>query len=231
MWTGMVERVSHPGRIRGLYSRFAPVYDLFSGYERPHHREAIRRAEIRPDDRVLEVACGTGQATVAIARRLGAGGRLVAVDLTPAMLRRARRKLKRCGLVDRVETAVGDARRLAFDDDTFDVLYNGFMFDLVDVDGMARILAEFKRVLKPGGRLVVVSTSKDSARRTVYETLYERGLLGFVSGGCRPVLLERYVNEAGFEDVQRTFHVNRSWLPLARFFGAEIVTATKPTPS
>jgi ubiquinone/menaquinone biosynthesis C-methylase UbiE len=228
MPTGMIERASHTGRIRELYTRLAPLYDLVSSYELPHHREAVRRAALAGDEHVLEVACGTGRASAEIAKHLDRGGRLVAVDLTPAMLSRAHRRLKRLGLGDRVETGFGDARKLTFADATFDVLYNSYMFDLIDGEVIPSILSEFRRVLKPGGRLVLVNSSKRRRGRTLYEFLYEKGLLGFLSGGCRPVLLESLVADAGFRDLKRVYRDNRGLFAFNRLFGTEIITATRP---
>lgn len=224
----IVQRVSHSERITVLYGRLAWLYDPFTDHEPAHHTRALELAHIRPDEAVLEVACGTGRATVEIARRLGGGACFYAVDLTPAMLERARRKLDAAGILDRVQLGCADARNLPYADGTFDLLYNAYMFDLVDVSAMPDILMEFERVLRPGGRIVLVDMSKDHPGKTFYEWLYERGLLSFVSGGCRPVYLQPLLKEAGFVDVTREYRKNRSWFPLNRLHGTEIVCGYKP---
>lgn len=223
----ILERIDHPGAIRELYESVAWGYDAFTGYERPHHARAIELADIRPGEDVLEVACGTGRATVELARRVS-GGRFSAVDLTEAMMARARGKLEKAGLRNRVALRLADARRLPFADASFDVLYNSYMFDLIDAGEIPGVVAEFRRVLKPGGRMVLINMSKDTAGKTLYEWLYERGLLFAVSGGCRPVKMAPYLEEAGFTEIRHEHRRNRSWIPLNLLFGTEIVTAIKP---
>ncbi|MBI4799453.1 MAG: methyltransferase domain-containing protein [Desulfarculus sp.] len=151
-----------------------------------------------------------------------------AVDLTPAMLNKAQAKLARLGLLERVELGQGPAQALPHADNSFDVLYNSYMFDLVDSSQMPAILAEVRRVLKPGGRLVLVDMSKQGGGRTLYEWLYERGLLSFASGACRPVLMRPLVEAAGFAEVSREYRKNRSLFPLNWLHGSEIVTGRKP---
>ncbi|GHO94894.1 hypothetical protein KSF_049420 [Reticulibacter mediterranei] len=86
---------------------------------------------------------------------------------------------------------------MPYPEHTFDVLYNSYMFDLLAVNQFAPILAEFQRVLKPGGRLILLNMSKNRPEKTWFEALYATGWVG----ACRPVLLKTYVQRAGFEDV------------------------------
>ncbi len=223
----MIERACYSGDVSKLYSRLARVYDLFTDHEPAHLEEAIQLAGIREDDSVLEVACGTGRASAGIARRLREGGRLYAIDLTEAMVERAERRLREQSLIDRVDLRLGDARSLPFPDGKFDVVYNSYMFDLMDAADIPGIVSEFKRVLKPGGRIVLVNMSKNKDGRTLYEFLYEKGFLGFASGGCRPVLMKPFLDEAGFKEVQRIYRENRSYLFLNRLTGTEIVWGHK----
>lgn len=223
----ILEKSQYSGRISSLYSRLAWMYDLFTDHEPRHHREAVEMAQIEPREAILEVACGTGRATLEIARRIAAGNKLFAADLTEAMLQKAKKKLKRKGLLDKVEFKPADAKALPFPDSSFDMVYNAYMFDLIDLSDIPAILSEFKRVLKSGGRLVLVNMSKNTDKKTLYEWLYEKGLLSFTSGSCRPVLLEGYLKEAGFQKVQRFYRKNHSWFPLNWLHGTEIVIARK----
>jgi len=204
------------------------LYDPFTDHEWVHHQEAIRLTDLRGDEQVLEVACGTGRATLEIARKLQRGGALFAVDLTRQMLQRAEKKVRKAGLSERVEFRLADARELPFPDGAFDVLYNAYMFDLIDLTDIPTILSEFKRVLRPGGKLVLVNMSKERGAKTLYEFLYEKGLLGFSSGACRPVYLKPYVEAAGFERVRRVYRKNRSYFFLNLLVGTEIVIGYKP---
>ena len=223
----ILEKSQYSGKISSLYSRLAWMYDLFTDHEPPHHREAIEMAQIEPQETILEVACGTGRATLEIARRIAAGNKLFAVDLTEAMIQKAKKKLERKGLLDKVEFKPADAKALPFPDASFDVLYNAYMMDLLDLSDIPEIVSEFKRVLKSGGRLILVNMSKDTDTKTLYEVLYEKGLLSFATGSCRPVFLEGYLKESGFQKVQRYYRTNHSWFPLNWLHGTEIVIAHK----
>ncbi|HLA06705.1 MAG TPA: class I SAM-dependent methyltransferase [Anaerolineales bacterium] len=209
-------------RTRSYYRWRAGGYDKVTTYEIEHHREAIQLADIQPGDRVLEVACGTGRATVELASRLGADGRLDALDLSEAMLGHAQRKVAERGLLNKVELKIGSAQVLPYPSQTFDILYNSYMFDLIAVTQFKSILEEFKRVLKPGGKMILVNMSKDTSRKTLYERVYEIARLF----PCRPVAMESYVREAGFADAQRIYR-NSYTRSMLLPFGTEIVTARK----
>ncbi len=211
-------------QIRSYYRWRASNYDAGSRFEVEHHLEAIRLAAIRAGQHVLEVACGTGRATVDLAQAVGDTGHVEALDLSDAMLEQARRKLAQAGLGDRVHFAPGDARRLPYPDGAFDLLYNGYMFDLIPLDGFAPILGEFFRVLKPGGTMVLVNMSKPDARTTLFERIYARG---WAVMPCRPVLMSPYLERAGFVDVRRQYRPTRGF-PVSWLWGQEIVTAHKP---
>lgn len=157
MESAIVKDSRYTGSVSALYSRLAWMYDFFTDHEAAHHDEAVRIADIKEDDQVLEVACGTGRGTVRIANHIGPGGKLYAIDLTEAMLERARRKLTKLNLPGQVDLRLGDARKLPFPDETFDVVYNAYMFDLIDAVEIPHVVSEFTRVLKPGGKIVLVN--------------------------------------------------------------------------
>ena len=120
------------------------------------------------------------------------------------------------------ELREADCRKLPFEDNTFDVLYNGYMLDLIPLDDLAVVVAEFKRVLKPGGRIILLNMSKADEKITRQEELYARLPARFVLyffGMCRPVLMEGLVKEFGFEQISRTF--------LKGVVVSEIITAIK----
>jgi len=211
-------------RIQKYYGWRASNYDAGTEFEAEHHREAIQRANIQDGQRVLEVACGTGRATVDLARAVGDTGRLDALDLTEAMLDKARAKVENRGLISRVHFKQGDAKKLPYPDATFDVLYNGYMFDLIPLDGFVPILREFARVLKPDGKLVLVNMSKPDTRRTFYESVYERG---WAVMPCRPVLMGTYIEELGFTEIQRLYRPSRGFI-VSKLWGQEIVIGRKP---
>jgi demethylmenaquinone methyltransferase/2-methoxy-6-polyprenyl-1,4-benzoquinol methylase len=224
----IIKTPQYQNKIPELYRHLAWIYDFFTDHEPAHHEEAIRVVGFENYDSVLEVACGTGRATVEIAKRLKRESRFYAIDLTKEMMERAQKKLQRYDLLDRVAFKVGDAKHLPFHEGMFDVVYNSYMFDLIDTSDMPKIISEFKRVLKPGGTLVLVNMSKDKKKKTLYEVLYERGLLSFASGGCRPVFMKPLLEDAQFMHVKRIYRKNKSFFLLNRLHGTEIVTANKP---
>jgi ubiquinone/menaquinone biosynthesis C-methylase UbiE len=224
MKQGMVE-ATHPTakKVQAYYAWRASNYDAGAGFEVEHHTEALRLADVQAGQRVLDIACGTGRGTVGLAEAVGATGRIDAVDLSEAMLNQARAKIEKLGLSDRVHFKQGNARELPFPDETFDVVYNGYMFDLIPLAGFAPILQEFARVLKPGGKLVLVNMSKPDEHKTFFETVYEKG---WAVMPCRPVLMSPFLKPAGFTDIQRFYRPSRGSL-VARLWGQEIVLARK----
>jgi demethylmenaquinone methyltransferase/2-methoxy-6-polyprenyl-1,4-benzoquinol methylase len=140
--TGRLE----PDAVRDMFDRIAPVYDFMNhamslGLD-VRWRRMTSRAVVRPDDRVLDVCCGTGD--LAIAGR-EAGGDVIGLDFSERMLARARRKS------DAIEWIRGDATALPFPDDVFDAVTVGF--GVRNLDDMESGLRELARVLRPGGRL------------------------------------------------------------------------------
>jgi demethylmenaquinone methyltransferase/2-methoxy-6-polyprenyl-1,4-benzoquinol methylase len=139
------------------------------------------------------------------------------------MLGQARSKIEKLGLNDRVHFKPGNARELPYPDSTFDLVYNGYMFDLIPLNGFAPILKEMARVLQPGGRLVLVNMSKANDRKTFFEHVYE---MGWAVMPCRPVLMSPYLELAGFQNVKRLYRPTRRGI-VSLLWGQEIVTAQK----
>jgi demethylmenaquinone methyltransferase/2-methoxy-6-polyprenyl-1,4-benzoquinol methylase len=136
-----------------MFDRIAGVYDLMNGVMTAglHHRWRARAADLArvgPGSRVLDVATGTGDLAVELDRRVQPGGEVVGVDFSEAMLERAREKAPHI----RFET--GDAHQLAFPDDSFDAATVGF--GARNFGDLERGLSEMVRVVRPGGRVVVL---------------------------------------------------------------------------
>jgi ubiquinone/menaquinone biosynthesis C-methylase UbiE len=139
------------------------------------------------------------------------------------MLEQAQIKINLAALSEIVIFKEGDARKLQYPDETFDLVYNGYMFDLIALDGFLPILNEMKRVLKPGGKLVLVNMSKPSDKKTFFETVYAKG---WAVMPCRPVLMSPYLKQAGFSDIERIYHPTRGSI-ISLLWGQEIVLAKK----
>ncbi len=142
-------------RISGVYDRMNRV--MTAGLDRTWRRRAADRAGLEPGDRVLDLCCGTGDLAIEVAGRVGPSGEVVGADFSEPMLEIAREKEPGEG-----EAAVSfvnaDALELPFEDYSFDALTIGFgARNLADLD---RGLDEMKRVLRPGGRLVILEITQ-----------------------------------------------------------------------
>jgi ubiquinone/menaquinone biosynthesis C-methylase UbiE len=205
--------------VRSIYERIAPLYDLWAMLtESRARRRCIELAAIRDGESVLEVAVGTGL-TFSDILRANPSGRTEGIDLTEGMLRRAQTRAQRMAVGD-YHLAVGDAYALAFPERSFDLIVNNYMFDLLPEEDFARVLAEFRRVLRPGGRLVLINMAQgEQLRHRLYEAIYR--LRPQLMGGCRGVALLPHVERAGFADVQRDFVTQLG-------FPSEIIRAVRP---
>ncbi len=222
--SGIIEAAATPEQARRVYDLWSHFYGWWAPlFERRPQMLALEQAGIQGRDKVLEVAVGAGGILLEIVRRVDTTNTVYGVDVSPKMLAKARRRVTRAGYAN-IDLQEADARSLPFPDATFDVLFDSYMFDLLRLRDMQVVLGEFHRVLKPSGRLVLVNMSKDEAGRwTWWERLYQRlprSWAAYLLGGCRPVLLESFVENAGFCEVQRDFI--RGLLP------SEIVSAVKP---
>ena len=199
-----------------VYTGTAPVYDIWGAVTESKAREiAMARAKIRDGEVILEVAVGTGLTFFEILKA-NPNGENAGIDLTPAMLEKARRRAAKAGAVN-YQLEAGDAYNLQFPDQHFDLLMNNYMFDLLPEKDFLTVLTEFKRVLKSGGRLVLVNMTRGER---FYEKFWE-GVYNFNPrwlGGCRGVILHDYLKAAGFQNIEREM--------ISQFgFPSEIISA------
>jgi SAM-dependent methyltransferase len=131
---------------------------LYAGHDaQRRRREVLRLLALRAGERVLDVGCGPGFLTAEMAAAVGPGGRVQAIDASESMLGLA---LARCASLPQVALAAGDAARLELPDAAFDAVASVQVHEYVrDIEGGLR---ELHRVLRPGGRLVLVATDWDS---------------------------------------------------------------------
>ena len=163
-------------KVRSMFASIAKAYDLNNrlhsfGRDRAWRRKAVRLAQVKPGERVLDVACGTGELTRAF-RSMTDASRVVGLDYTREMLDIARTKhpLPRGVGGERSEPGEGrespsaihyvhgDAMDLPYDDASFDVL--SIAFGIRNVQDPAKAIGEFRRVLAPGGRLLILEFSR-----------------------------------------------------------------------
>lgn len=158
---------------RAIFDRIAPVYDVAGpGCFAHYGRRLVKIAELAPGQRVLDVATGRGAVLFPAAERVGASGEVVGIDLAEGMVRLTREEATRRGMA--VSLQVMDAEALDFPDATFDRVLCGF--GIMFFPRLDRALGEFRRVLKPGGR-VGLSTWGVSQGQDLVATLVGLGLM------------------------------------------------------
>ena len=150
-------------RVEGVFDAVAGRYDLMNdlmsfGLHRWWKRFAAELGRVRPGDRVLDLASGTGDMARLFAARVGPAGQVVASDTNPRMLSRARARLVDDGWVAGVSYARGDAECLPFADNCFHCVC--IAFGLRNVTGKERALASMYRVLRPGGQALILEFSR-----------------------------------------------------------------------
>ena len=155
-----------------MFDRVAGRYDLLNSVMTAglHHAWRVRaadRAEVRPGDSVLDVCCGTGDLAFELAGRVSPGGRVIGCDFSEPMLDLAREKAEKSA-AESVRFEWADALQLPYDAGRFDAVTVGFgVRNFADRD---RGLREMARVLRPGGRLVVLEFT--TPRRPPFSTFY-----------------------------------------------------------
>lgn len=149
--------------VNKVFSSVASKYDIMNdlmslGIHRLWKKIAIQNCAIKPGQAILDLAGGTGDLTNEFARLLGNSGKLILADINIDMLEAGREKLTNCGLIKPIEYLQANAECLPIASNTFDCVAIGF--GLRNVTEKNKALSEMYRVLKPGGRLVILEFSK-----------------------------------------------------------------------
>ena len=156
-----VDEREKASRVRSVFDSVAPKYDVMNdlmsaGLHRLWKRYTITVANPQPGQQVLDIAGGTGDLSLAFAKKVGPTGRVVHTDINEAMLREGRTRLLDRGVV--LPTLVCDAEKLPFASESFDVV--SVAFGLRNMTNKENALAEMQRTLKPGGKLLVLEFSR-----------------------------------------------------------------------
>jgi ubiquinone/menaquinone biosynthesis C-methylase UbiE len=196
-----------PGRVL----HWVWLYDLLGTKMRKGRATLLQLAAPRPGEVVLDVGSGTGTLALAMAADTGAGA-VTGIDPSPEMVERARRKAARSS--SSVTFDVGVVEELPFADETFDLVTSSLMWHHLPNEIRGAALAEVRRVLKPGGRLVVM----DFARESHSPTGHLLSLLGRGRGPATADGLLARLTDAGFgvAEVLPTRHGNLVFIRAAR---------------
>lgn len=159
--------------VKAVFDSVAPRYDIMNdlmsgGLHRVWKRYTIDQAAVRPGQRVLDLAGGTGDLARVFANKVGAHGDVILADINHAMLEQGRRRLVDAGVAGNLSIAQVDAEKLPFADNSFDVI--SIAFGLRNVTDKNAALASMVRVLKPGGKALILEFSKPAdAIRPAYD--------------------------------------------------------------
>ena len=169
-----VATVDKAGKVREVFDSVANQYDVMNdlmslGIHRIWKRVAVQLSNVRNGDRVLDLAGGTGDLTTLYEKRVGQEGQIVLADINAAMLRTGRDRLIDRGLVSNIRYAQVNAEKLPFADNTFDCVCIAFgLRNVTDKDAALRSMC---RVLKPGGRVIILEFSHPTDKIT--EKIYD----------------------------------------------------------
>ena len=203
-----------------MYDGLAGIYNLWGRLTETRARNrALELAEIQDGQHILEVAVGTGLAFYEIVRRNPHGHNL-GIDLSKGMLEKAEQRLRMLGQSN-YSLQAGTAFDLQIENESVDLLMNNYMFDLIAFEDMGRVLAEFRRVLRKGGELILVNmTEGERWGSHIYDWIYN--LSPKLMGGCRGVKLSDKLQQHGFNVDVREYHQQL-------LFPSEVIRAYKPS--
>lgn len=214
----VLERKPEKSKVKRDYKNVVWYYNFWSWVtESKAAKYVIKFAEIQNGETILEVACGTGVVFEQIARR-NSNGKNVGIDLSPDMLKKAKERLKKTKR-NNYELKEGDALQLDYEDNTFDIVINNYMVDLLPSATFDRIAEEFYRVTKPNGK-VVVSTFSFGKKKINKFWFWIAKKFPDILTGCRPVTFREHLLKAGFE-IEKSVEISQNTFP------SEIIKAIK----
>jgi demethylmenaquinone methyltransferase/2-methoxy-6-polyprenyl-1,4-benzoquinol methylase len=215
-------------KVREMFDHIAPTYDqlnhvLSMNVDKRWRRHALREIVDGSAQRILDVACGTGDSTISIAKAAAAGSEVTGVDISEGMMALIGDKAEKAGVKEKIRLQVADGEALPYEDGTFDCVTCAF--GIRNFEHKEKGLSEFLRVLKSNGKAVILELSVPQNRlvRWAYDLYFTRLLprIGGAISGDRaayrylpasvhnfpsPKEFCRMMEEAGFRDVRyRTF--------------------------
>ncbi len=169
-----------------MFNDIAPSYDRLNhlmslGIDNIWRKKALKEIVDGTQQQILDVACGTGDSTIAIAKAMEPGGRVTGIDISAGMMEPLMRKAAHEGVHDRIKLLQADALQMPFEADTFHRVTCAF--GIRNFEDRKKGLAEFLRVLKPGGKAVILELGIPDKPfiKTLYD-IYFRHILPLIGG-------------------------------------------------
>ena len=150
---------------KAFYNKISHVYDLLSERsEAPMRKAGMGLLKAKPGESILEIGFGTGHNLVSLGKAVGPKGKVFGLDLSDKMARLTKENLAKAGLLERARIRCGDAAQLPYTTGSMDGVFMSFTLELFDTPEIPKVLSECKRVLRSGGRIVVVGMSKEGPK-------------------------------------------------------------------
>ena len=212
--------ISSEKDIKKAYSKLSRIYGFFEGFfERKLRKRSLELLNIKPSNKILEIAFGTGHNLVDFGKIINDKGKIYGVDLTPEMIEKSRNRLKKNNLLDKVKLFQGNAKKLPFKNNSFEVVYISNAIELFSDNDIMIVLNEIHRVLKSNGKVCVIDTSNNEKYKIVkfYKWLNKK----FPSYTSSPIDINSFVKNAGFKIIYE------DQIKLFGFFPENIVIAKR----
>lgn len=190
---------------RKKFDKVAKYYFWIMGaLEIKPNKIALKMANIKTGEKVLDLGFGTGWVLERLVKLVGPQYTTFGLDYSVGMKEISLKNLKKHNLDQSVELVTANVKKMPYLDHSFDIIYISFLLDLLATTDIPKALTEIKRVLKPDGRLIVVSMTKNGRgiyylARWLYEWMYYKWptVLGYRTS-CRPIYIENELLRAGF---------------------------------
>ena len=182
---------------KSSYNKMSRWYDMMAGSSEKKYRDiGLEKLDAQPGEHILEIGYGTGHCVQALATAVTETGKICGIDISEGMNQIAQDRIDKAALSAIVDLQVGDAAALPFPPESFDAVFMSFTLELFDTPEIPHVLAQCHTVLRPGGRIVIVSLIKKPSKAvSIYEWFHEKMPTAV---DCRPILAQDDLTGAGF---------------------------------
>ena len=188
--------------MKRMYTKFSKIMSFIEKSEKSLRKKSFELLKLQSGEKVLEIGFGRGTALIEISKTVGGTGEVFGIDLTPEMVKTARINLAKHH-ISNVKVREADARNLPYKNGYFDVVYMASTLELFDTPEIPIVLNEIKRVLKPTGRICIVSIPREGREDSFGVRVYEWSHRTFQSyASCRPIYVEDVIKKAGYKIIK-----------------------------